>query len=55
MYSALGEPVTEGDSQDEFLVRLHSWNEDANVPRERRHGLFRALMGKRVRVTVEEL
>lgn len=68
MYDPLPEP---GQDQPDsgLFVRLHSWEEDyatlvdpdplesASVPGKmiRGHRLFRSLMGKRVRITIEEI
>jgi hypothetical protein len=55
----LDERVIEGED-DCFFVRLQSWNEAA-ANRERGedllqfHPLLKSLMGKRVRVTIEEI
>jgi hypothetical protein len=54
MYSPLSEPpptIPVGDD-GQFYVRFYSWWDDDEMPIERRHKLFRSLMGKRVRVTI---
>lgn len=49
----LSEPVQVSGDDGAFFVRLHSWDE--NPDQAKSHRLFRSLLGKRVRVTVEVL
>jgi hypothetical protein len=54
MYAPLGSDYQrDGDTLygDEFFVRFHSWEEEPPLT----HRIFRSLMGKRVRVTIETL
>lgn len=54
MYDPADDPVTEG-GDGHFFVRLHSWQDEARKGDGTTHRTFRSLMGKRVRVTIEEV
>jgi hypothetical protein len=41
------------DEDSGFWVQLHSWEEDLEIPDADQHKLFRSLMGRRIKVTIE--
>jgi len=46
-------PTSGGDGS--FFVRLHSWDESTEIAEADKHPVFRSLMGRRVRVTIETI
>lgn len=54
MYSAVDTPMEIG-GDGAFFVRFQSWDDRTNVAAADKHQLFRSLMGRRVRVTIETI
>ena len=49
------EDVKEIAGDGHFFVDMHSWQDDAKKGDLSAHPLFRSLMGKRIRITIETL